>query len=208
MYLFSRSTIAALGREMDAIPAAIDVAKLVTKITGNEVTVFVARFGAPLGSVLWSARVDSLAELQSHSDQFMTDTGYLAMLESMDGMFMAPAEDRMSRVLTGPIEAPRSKYYGITRAAMTDGKQADALAFGVTTAEYIGKSLGTQSAFTKSSYGGFNDVSWIVGFDNEADVDAFDDWQMSDSGYHDIVAEAGGLFVENSGHTSLVEKVN
>jgi len=39
-------------------------------------------------------------------------------------------------------------------------------------------------------------------------VDAFDDWQMSDSGDHDIVAKAGDLFVENSGHTSLIAKVN
>ena len=34
-----------------------------------------------------------------------------------------------------------------------------------------------------------------------------DDWQMTDAGYHDIVSRAGGLFVENSGHTSLIEKL-
>ena len=44
--------------------------------------------------------------------------------------------------------------------------------------------------------------------DTEADIDAFDDWQMSDSGYHEIAAGAAGLFVENSGHTSLIEKIN
>ena len=90
---------------------------------------------------------------------------------------------------------------------MLNGKQAEAVEFGIKTAEYIGKSLGTQSAFTKASYGGFNDVTWLIAFDSEADVDAFDDWQMSDSGYHDIVANAGDLFVENSGHTSLIEKI-
>ena len=51
-------------------------------------------------------------------------------------------------------------------------------------------------------------VSWITGMDTEADIDAFDDWQMSDSGYHEIVAETAGSFVENSGHTSLIEKIN
>jgi hypothetical protein len=208
MYIFSRSTIATLGRQFDAIPAAVGVAQKVTQVTGHEVTVFTARFGAPQGSVMWSARTESMTELQGITDKLMADAGYLEMLESMNGLFMAPAEDRLSRVLTAPIEGATSKYYGITRAAMADGKQADAIAFGVKTAEYIGKSLGTMSAFTKSAYGGFNDVSWIVAFDSEADVDAFDDWQMTDSGYHDIVSEAAGLFVETSGYTTLIERIS
>ena len=207
MYIFSRSTIAALGRQFDAIPAAVKVAELVTKLTAKEVTVFSARFGAPQGSIMWTAQTESLDELQGVFDKLMADQGYHDMVESITGLFMAPAEDRLGRVLTGPIGEPTAKYYGVTRAAMTNGKQADALAFGVRTAEYIGKAIGTQTAFTKSAYGGFNDVTWIVAFDSEADVDAFDDWQMADSGYHDILAEAGGLFVESSGHTSLIEKI-
>ena len=62
MYLFSRGTIAALGRQFDAIPAAIEVGAMVTKITGREVNVFTARFGAPQGSVMWSSRADSLTD--------------------------------------------------------------------------------------------------------------------------------------------------
>jgi hypothetical protein len=208
MYIFSRSTIAALGRQFDAIPAAVGVAQLVTKLTGHEVNVFTARFGAPQGSVMWSARTESMVELQGVNDKLMADGSYLEMVESMNGLFMAPVEARLSRVLTAPIEGATAKYYGITRAAMANGKQAEAVAFGVKTAEYIGKSLGTMSAFTKSAYGGFNDVSWLVAFDSEADVDAFDDWQMTDSGYHDIVAEAGDLFVENTGHTTLIERIS
>lgn len=208
MYIFSRSTIASLGRQFDAIPAAVGIAEMVTKVTGHELNVFVARFGAPQGSVMWSTRAESLVELQGITDKLMADSGYLEMIGSLDGLFMAPAEDRLGRVLTAPIDGAPSKYYGVTRAAMANGKQAAALAFGVKTAEYIGKAIGTQSAFTKAAYGGFNDVTWITGFDTEADVDAFDDWQMTDSGYHDIVAEAGDLFVENSGHTSLIEKIN
>ncbi len=208
MYIFSRSTIAALGRQFDAFPAAVGIAELVTRVTGHELNVFAGRFGAPQGSVMWSARVESMTELQGITDKLMADSGYLEMVESMNGLFMAPAEDRLGRVLTGPIEGATSKYYGVTRAAMINGRQAEAVAFGVKTAEYIGKAVGTPSAFTKSVYGGFNDVTWIIGFDSEADVDAFDDWQVTDSGYHEIMAEAGSLFVENSGHTSLIEKIN
>ena len=149
-----------------------------------------------------------MVELEEVTGKLMPDAAYHDMIVSMNGLFMAPADDRLGRVLTGPIEAATSKFYGVTRAAMVNGKQAEPIAFGIKTAEYIGKALGTQSAFIKSSYGGFNDVTWITGMDTEADIDAFDDWQMSDSGYHEIVAEAAGLFVENSGHTSLIEKIN
>lgn len=208
MYIFTRSTIAALGRQFDAIPAAISVAELVTKVTGHDVNVLTARFGAPQGSVMWSARMESMVEAQAMTDKLMADPGYLEMLESMNGLFMAPAEDRFGRVLSGPVDATTSRFYGVTQAAMVNGKQADAVAFGVKTAEYIGSATGAPSMFTKASYGGFNDVAWIIGLDSESDVDAFDDWQMTDSGYHDIVAEAGSLFVENSGHTMLIEKIN
>jgi hypothetical protein len=208
MYIFSRSTIATLGRQFDAIPAAVGVAQLVTEVTGHDVNVFAARFGAPLGSIMWSTRMESMVELQGMTDKLMADAGYLEMLESMDGLFMTPAEDRLSRVLTAPIEGATSKYYGVTRAAMANGKQAEAVAFGIKTAEYIGKSLGTMTAFTKAAYGGFNDVSWLIAYETEADVDAFEDWQMTDSGYHDIVAEAGDLFVENTGHITLIERIS
>ena len=207
MYLFSRTTISALGRQFDAVPAALEVAELAASITGRDVNVFAARFGAPMGTIMWSARSESLAELQESTEKMMADPGYLAKLESMNGLFMAPAEDRFSRIIVGPGEAT-SKYYGITRAAMANGKFADAMAFGVEAAEYIGTSMKCPAAFVKAAYGGFGDVTWITGFDSMDQVDAFDDWQMSDAGYHAILERSADLFVENSGHTSLIEKLN
>ncbi len=207
MYLFSRTTIAALGRQFDAVPAALEVAELASSITGRDVNVFAARFGAPMGTIMWSARSESLTELQESTEKMMADPSYLAKLESMNGLFMAPAEDRFSRIIVGPGEAT-SRYYGITRAAMANGKFGDAMAFGVEAAEYIATSMKCPSAFVKAAYGGFGDVTWITGFDDMEQVDAFDDWQMSDPGYHEILVRSGDLFVENSGHTSLIEKLN
>jgi hypothetical protein len=156
---------------------------------------------------MWSSRADSLADLQGVTEKLMADAGYLEKVQSMTGLFMAPSEDRFSRFVTAPVEAT-SKYYGITRAAMADGNFADAMALGVEAAEHIGTSMKCPSAFLKASYGGFGDVTWVTGFDTMAQVDAFDDWQTTDAGYHDIVGRAGGLFVQNSGHTSLIEKLN
>ncbi len=207
MYLFSRSTLATLGKELEAIPASVEVAALVTKITGREVNTFTGVYGVPQGSIMWSARAESHADLQAVTEKLLTDQSYLDMLESMQGLFMTPAEDQFSRVITAPVAAATSRYYGITRAVMTAGKYGPAMEFGVEVSNYMGKALNTQSTFVKSGYGAFAGVAWILGFDSVDDIDRFDDFQMSDAGYLKLVENAGDLFVENSGFTTLIEKI-
>lgn len=208
MLLFSRTTISTQGRELEAIPAAIEVAGIAAAVTGTGVNVFRYLFGEPSGTVMWSSIVESQAALLAIDAQLMGDTGYLDQVQSMQGLYSRPVEDHLSQVLSPLTEAPEAKYYGITRAAMANGKFAGAIEHGLRAAEYMGTSLGIPSVFVKSTYGGFGDVAWIVGFDTIEGADKFDAWQMSDTGYHDIVAEAGGLYVENSGTTSLIEKLN
>ncbi|MBG7606301.1 MAG: hypothetical protein IZT58_17015 [Actinobacteria bacterium] len=208
MYLFSRSTIAALGKQFEALPAAVSIAARVSGILGQDVNVFTGRFGAPIGTVTWSMRVDSFDQVQANQDKLMADAGYLEAVEGMNGLFMAPAEDAMARFITAPLEAATSRFYGVTRASMADGQFGNAMEFGVKIADYMTKTTGNQSAFVKAGYGGFADVAWLIGFDSTADVDAFDDFQLSDAGYHKMVDDAAGLFAPNSGHTTLVEKIN
>jgi hypothetical protein len=207
MYLFSRSTLATLGKELEAIPAAVEVGALVTKITGREVNTFTGIYGVPQGSVMWSARAESHADLQAVTEKLMVDQGYLDMLQSMQGLFMTPAEDQFSRVITDPIAAATSRFYGITRAVMASGKYGPAMEFGVEVSNYMGKALNMQSSFVKSGYGAFAGVAWILGLDSAEDIDRFDDFQMSDAGYLKLVEKAGDLFVENTGFTSLIEKI-
>jgi len=208
MYLFSRSTIAALGKQLEALPAAVSMAERVSGIIGQDVNVFAGRFGAPLGTVTWSMRVDSFAQVQANNEKLMADAGYIEAVEGMNGLFMAPAEDAMVRFVTTPLAAATSRIYGVTRAAMAEGQFGPAMEFGVKISEYVTKATGSQGAFLKAGYGGFADVAWILGFDSASDVDAYNDFQMSDAGYLELVNGAADLFAPNSGHTSLVEKIN
>jgi hypothetical protein len=208
MYVFTRSTIAALGKQFDATPAAVSIAAQASGILGQDVSVFAGRFGAPQGTVSWTMLVDSFDQVQSNNETLLADAGYVGAVQAMTGLFMAPAEDTLGRFITPPIKAVTSRFYGITRASMADGQFGNAMEFGVKISDYIGKALGNPTSFVKAGYGGFADVAWIQGFDSTADVGAFDDFQMSDTGYHKMVDEAAGLFAPNSGHTSLVEKLN
>jgi len=71
MYLFSRSTVASIGKQLEALPAAVSMAERVSGILGQDVNVFTGRFGAPLGTVTWSMRVDSFDQVQSNNDKLM-----------------------------------------------------------------------------------------------------------------------------------------
>lgn len=208
MYIFSRRTLAALGKQFEAVPAAVAVAEKVSEISGSEINVFTARFGAPLGSIMWSRRADSMAELQTFSDKVLADSGYLAMVDDMAGLFMTPAEDSIGRVLTTPFEGAPARFWSITQASMLAGKYAHAVEFGIEIADYMGAQLGAQAAFLKASYGGFADVTWLLGFDSMDDVDRAEDWQLTDAGYQERVTKAAELFVDGSGRQSLIEKVN
>lgn len=208
MYIFSRRTLAALGKQFEAVPKAIEIAEKVADISGAEINVFTARFGAPLGSIMWSRRADSMAELQAFSEKVLADAEYVEMVNGMAGLFMTPAEDSIGRVLSTPLEGTPARFWGITQAAMTAGRYAEAVEFGIEIADYMASAVGAQSLFLKAGYAGFADVTWLVGFDSMDAVGAFDDWQMSDSGYQERVNRAAELFVENSGRQSLIEKLN
>ena len=208
MHIFNRRTVAALGKQLEATASAVEIAAKVAQISGREISVFSARFGAPLGSIMWSTRVDSMADVQAMTDKLMADGSYLDDVAAMNGLFMTPAEDGLSRVITDPIDGPPAKYYGVTRASMVGGKFNQAMEFGVGVSQYMASALGTDVSFVKAGYGGFADVAWLTAFNTIAEIDAFDDWQLSDAGYHEWVTKAGELFIDNSGHTSLIEKLN
>lgn len=207
MYIFSRTTIAALGKQAEATEAAVAIAGTVQNITGQEIKVMSAQFGAPLGTIMWTTTVESYEQRQTMLETLYADQGFLDEAASYNDLFMAPNEDRISRFLSPPL-APTSRFYVITRAAMADGKFAEAVEFGLDISDYVTKETGLPGAFLKASFGGFGDVVWILGADTVADLDKFAMWQMQDAGYQGRVQAAAGLIVPNSGFNSMIEQLN
>lgn len=207
MYLFSRTSLAALGKQGEAIPAAIAIADKVGSISGHEIKVMSAHFGAPLGTIMWTTTLESHAQRQEMLDALTADQSYLEAVAAMAPLFMTSAEDRISRFLSPPVE-PTSKYYAATRAAMADGHFAEAVEFGLEISDYMTAQTGMPGAFLKPSFGGFGDVTWVRGFASMSDVDQFADWEMGDAGYQSRVKAAAGLFVPNSGTNSMIEQLN
>lgn len=207
MYIFSRTTTAAIGKQREATVAAVAIAGTVQNVTGQEIKVMAAHFGAPQGTIMWTTTVESHAQRQTMLEALGADQGFLDEAASNAGLYMTSTEDRISRFLSPPVAAT-GKFYIITRASMLEGKYAEAIEFGLEISDYVQKQTGMAGAFLKPSFGGFGDVVWIQRADTVADLDKMADWEMGDAGYQERIQAAAGLFIPNSGFVSMIEQLN
>ncbi len=208
MYIFSRSRLARPGRIIDAMASSVEVAEKVTQITGIDIFVWATRFGAPVGTISWSCRLETQAELHEATEKLAVDATYVEMAMSMDDQYEGAAEDVLMRVVAGtPAETP-AKYYIATTATMANGQMRDAIAWGVGMQEFVSDALDAPGLFGTTAYGGFADVGWLLGHETMADVDAAATWESTNEEYHERLDDAADLFVAGSGHQRLLERLN
>lgn len=207
MYLYTRSTLAGLGKQLEATTFALEAAGRVEKITGVEVTVTTAIFGAPIGALTWSGLFESQADVRAMAVKLAGDADWISFIQTAGDLFATPAEDGLNRFVTEAMK-PDNPFYGTTRASMAAGRYGEAATFGVTITEYMKQATGMDIAFLKSVAGGFGDVAWIVSYPTMADVDAFSDWEMSDAGYQQMLVDSAGLFIDGTGMRTMIEKLN
>jgi len=99
MYLFTRNRAADLDQAPDAMAFAVDIAQHVKKVTGVEVLTWSAVYGAPIGSISWSCRAESLAAIAKMTDQLNADADYLDKVQQSRSLFTGPLEDTIGEVV-------------------------------------------------------------------------------------------------------------
>jgi hypothetical protein len=208
MYIFNRARQARPERLLDAMTSSVEIAKKVTEISGIDIHVWQTHFGAPVGTITWSCRLDSQSQLHETTEKLAVDATYVDMAMSMSEHYAGPAEDAMMRVLSGTPSPEPSKFYVVTMATMANGQYADAIAWGVSMQEFACDALDAPGVFGTASYGGFADVAWLMGRDSMADVDRAADWEMSNEEYHERINNARDLFLPGSGQQRLIERLN
>ena len=63
MYIFRRTSTVHQAHIQPAMEFAVAIAAKVTQITGRDISVYSTLFGAPVGTLHWTTRVDSMADL-------------------------------------------------------------------------------------------------------------------------------------------------
>ena len=77
MRLFTR-TVHLSGPPSEVMAFSTEMAGHVSATTGVEVGLWNVQFGAPVGTIVYSARIEGLAELESMTAALMADTEYHA----------------------------------------------------------------------------------------------------------------------------------
>ena len=208
MYLFNRTSSVDRLRQLEGFGAAIEVAAMVTAKTDLPVSVFGARFGSPLNSVMWSARYESQVQMQRAQEQLLADTEYLEWVNTHSELFEVAASDRLTKIVSAALAATPKRFYTLLQATAISGRLGEAMAFGVRAQETTARLTGLATAFGAEVYGAVGSVVWLTGADSMAELDAMVALRETNAEYQALLTEAAPLFTAGSGVTSLIEKLN
>jgi hypothetical protein len=130
MYIFSRRVTARPDQLAQGLAAAVEIGQKASTVAGRPIGVYHARFGAPMGSILYSTRVETMAELEAMTNKMSADKKYAEWIAPMRAMF-TPPEDAVVSIISSSITAPGARYVSGTMAIPANGKVAAAVEFGV-----------------------------------------------------------------------------
>jgi len=209
MYLFSRL----LQLRGDYRKTMGWVAEMTAYVNGHsdlDATCWMAQFGYPVGTVGWSAVVESQADLAARTASLVADDGYFSMVEKGAEWTVGAPQDHLREMLHGsPPEAPAAigAVSTLVTATAANGKLADAMGWGVAIAEHYTKVTGVPVAFFADAYGTMGQVTWIGISPDFAAVDAARAAINADAAYLESVDRAGNLFLPGSSRSGLLTRI-
>jgi hypothetical protein len=208
MHIFTRQGRFAPDQVVEGLVYAVEIAQHVSQQTGLEVIPWTVLYGAPIGTVSWSARVESQAAMGEAGARLQADPGYREKVAANAHRFDGPVEDQLGQVLAASGERPAAPQHAvITTAECAGGKLADATAWGVDIMQYSAKLSGAASYVCRGVYGEFGKLVWIALFDSLDQVDAADAATSTDPGYLEQLDQAGDLFRPGSVTQRLIQRI-
>jgi hypothetical protein len=208
MQLFSRR-IHLTGPPAEIMAYAADMRAHVSAISGREIALWAANFGAPLGTMMYAVRVEGVADFQAMSALVLADAEYHAKIAKGADYVGGPAEDSLLLPLNGELgdSPPVGSIAAITSAVIANGEYEQAIAWGVDMAQHATSVTGIPTLFLMEQYGAFGSVGWVGVAADGAAVDAASAALNADADYLKRLGSAGDLFVEGSGNRILATRI-
>ena len=210
MYLFSRNAKAAPGKGLEAMAAAVEIGKKASAVSGLDIQTWNHRFGHPVGSISWTCRVDSHADFLAATEKMYADAGYVEMEQAISDLIVEGEGDAFLR-------DGRRRSVGHAGQVLHDdpgrrsagGKLAEAMEFRVGDHglhPHVRRPIGRVLLLR---------LRWLLRR-RVADRTRLDRsrstrcgrGRASDAEYLKRVDAAADLFVVDSGHNGLVERVD
>lgn len=208
MQLFTRQLMTA-GPNAEIAAWATEMAGAASDKMGTEVALWAAAFGAPVGAIAFTARVDGIADLMAKAAPLADDADYQAKLAKGADIVVGPPQDSLATPLHGDLgdPPPVGSMAAVTNVVIANGQYAEAVGWGIDVAEHVTSLTGMPVGLMMQEYGTFGQLTWIgIGADAAA-IDASAAATNGDAEYIKKLSAAGNLFVPGSGHRSLVTRM-
>jgi hypothetical protein len=208
MDLFSR-TVTMVGPPADIMAYATDMTAFVSDAVGQEVALWQMGFGAPAGTVGWTARVEGLAGVSTMQATLMANADYHTKLAAGRDFLAGPATDALGTVIHGELgdPPPVGSVAAITSAVIGNGKYAEAVAWGIDMTDHATSVTGTPTMFLMQRFGTFGAVTWVGISADAAAADAAGAKLEADPAYVEKLGAVGDLFVPSSGNRAVATRV-
>ena len=201
MLLFSR-VLTVTGSPRRALPWALGVTNYVNDHSDLEVNLWSATYGYPLGTLAWTAVVESQSALAAATAGLLADDGYYDLIEQAADLVDQPGEDLLRQLVHGePGEPPPvGAVATVTTATALVDRMADAVGWGVEIAQHVTSVTGTPVAVFTDVFGQMGGMTWIGVQPDLAAAEVANAKLMADGDYLGRLAATKDLFIPGSGH--------
>jgi hypothetical protein len=210
MLLFSR-VVTLTANPRTTMPWAVGMTEYVNAHSSLDVSLWMYDFGQPLGTIAWSAVVESQPALVAASASLLADEGYYDKIEESADFGSSPGEDHLREFVHLPTGDGEPVGVGavatLTTATALFDRIADALGWSVEIAEYVKGVTGSPVAVLMNSYGQMGEIAWIGLQPDQAAGEAARAKLAADTSYMAKMAATKELFVPGSGHVSHLTRI-
>ena len=208
MLMFSR-LLTLSGSPRRSMPWAVGITEYVNAHSSLEVSCWLGNFGYPIGTVAWSALVESQAALTAGTAELLVDPGYFDMIESAEDLVAGPGQDSLRELIYGtPGEPPAiGAIANVTTATAIVDRMADAVGWAVEIGQFVESVIGTPVAVLTDLFGTLGTITWISSQPDAAAVDTARAKVNADGDYLKRVSGSKDLFIVGSGHVGQATRI-
>jgi hypothetical protein len=200
MLLWTRTRRTDGLRWTDACASAVGVAEQAAATTGLEVVPWATVYGSPLGTVLYTARVESQAAMAA---ALTTLAGSGRTLD--DG----PGEDAIGELVsTAGTGRTTARFASTVRSRCAPGRIAEAMAWGVDILSHASKATGLDGLLLRNLYGRWASLVWISLAESMEEIDDSAAALAADPTYVERIDDAGPLFLPGSASQHLLRRLS
>lgn len=169
MYLFSRSARLGPGNLQDQMAWSLNITEKVNQISELEVGLWATTFSPALGTLVWTAQVEELEELEATDAKLMADSSYLSLVE--EGARFSSGEainDALVQIVYANAELAiaRPEYAAVVRSQMVPGALARGMEVAVAIAQKAEAISGTPTAFGVDATGAYGGAMWVSTYES------------------------------------------